>query len=333
MVILTLMVASLTLPITRVHSAWSTVVSVSPTSTSSIVGQSFILNISITNVANLNAWQLYLIFNPAVLNCTSISIPSDNIFASYAIDIFMTIFNNTAGYARAFCGLNGTMGASGSGTLCQIGFTSKAPGIAILSIADKMQAPMGSYLQDPNYNLIPFDTIDGVIEVGGQGFQKNVFSATHNSTTYPVIVFSNSSITSFSYNDTLKTMRFDASGPVGTAGLAFATMSKQLLDGIFAVLVNDTAISNALAGNTTHNILSFAYTHSTEHIKISLTILGDVNGDRVVDMADISTVIDAFMTFPNDTKWNPLADINKDNTVDMSDISFETDNFLNMWNP
>jgi hypothetical protein len=306
---------------------------VNPASTSSSVGQSFTLNISITNVTNLNAWQLYLLFNPAILNCTGISLPSDNIFASYVIDIFMTIFNNTAGYVRAFCGLNGTMAVSGSGTLCQIAFTSKTPGITTLSIADKMQAPMGSYLQDPNYNLIPFDTADGIVQVGGQGFQTNIFNVTHNSTTYPVVVFSNSSITSFSYDDTLKTMRFDASGSAGTTGLTFVTESKQLLDGILAVLVNNTAISYALAGNQTHNILSFAYTHSTEHIKILPTILGDVNGDRMVDMLDISIVIDAFMTSPNDTKWNPLADINKDNVVDMLDVSFEADNFMNIWRP
>jgi hypothetical protein len=320
-------------PITRVYSAASTVVRVNPASTSSSVGQSFTLNISITNVTNLNAWQLYLLFNPSILNYTGISVPSDSIFASYAIDIFIAIFNNTAGYVRAFCGLNGTMAVSGSGTLCQIAFTSKTPGITTLSIADKMQAPMGSYLQDPNYNLIPFDTADGIVQVGGQGFQTNIFNATHNSTTYPVVVFSNSSITSFSYDDTLKTMRFDASGSAGTTGLTFVTESKQLLDGILAVLVNNTAISYALAGNQTHNILSFAYTHSTEHIKILLTILGDVNGDRMVDMLDISIVIDAFMTSPNDTKWNPLADINKDNVVDMLDVSFEADNFMNIWRP
>jgi len=322
-----------TFPITYVYSAAPTIVRVNPASTSSSVGQSITLNISVTNVTNLNAWQLYILFNPAILNCTGVSIPSDNIFASYAIDIFMTIFNNTAGYVRAFCGLNGTMAVSGSGTLCQITFMCKAPGIAVLSIADKMQAPMGSYLQDPNYNLIPFDTIDGVIEVSGQGFQRNVFNVTQNSTTYPVIVLSNSSITSFNYNYTLKTMRFDASGSAGTTGLTFVTVSKQLLDGIIAVLVNDTAISNALVANQTHNFISFAYTHSTQHIKILLTIQGDVNGDRMVDMLDISIIIDAFMTSPNDAKWNPLADINKDNVVDMLDISFETDSFMNRWTP
>jgi hypothetical protein len=320
-------------PIPRAYSAASTVVWVNPASTSSFAGQSFTLNISITNVTNLNAWQLCLLFNPAVLNCTGVSIPSDNIFTNYVIDMAITVFNNTAGYIRAFCALNGTMAASGSGTLCQTGFNCKAPGITPLSIANKAQAPWGSYLQAPNYNLILFDTADGMIQVGGQGFQANIFNVTHNSTTYPVAVFSNSSITSFSYDDTLKTMRFDASGLAATPGLAFVTESKQLLDGIFAVLVNGTAINNALAGNQTHNILSFAYTHSTEHIKILLTILGDVDGDRVVDMSDISIVIEAFMNSPNDAKWNPLADINKDNTVDMSDISFEIDNFLNRWNP
>jgi hypothetical protein len=276
---------------------------------------------------------MYVLFNPVILNCTGISVPSDNIFAQYAIDMLITIFNNTAGYIRAFCALNGTMAVSGSGTLCQIGFVSKGPGITVLSIANKMQAPTGSYLQDPDYNLIPFDNIDGVIEVGSAGFQRNVFNVTQNSTIYPVVIFSNSSITSFSYNDTLKTMKFDASGSAGTTGLTSVTVSKQLLDGVFAVLVNDTAISNTLATNQTHNFISFICTHSIQHIKILLTILGDVNGDRTVDMADISIAIDAFMTTPGSPNWNPSADINKDNSVDMSDISSETENFMRRWNP
>jgi hypothetical protein len=328
-----LIVTSPTPLITRVHSAEATVVSVNPSSISSSIGQSFTLNISITNVTDLNAWQLYLLFNPAILNCTGISIPPDNIFAQYVIDITITVFDNTAGYIHAFCALNGTMAVSGSGTLCQIGLKCKAPETTILSIAAKMQAPTGTYLQDPDYNLIPFDAVDGSIEVTGSNLQRSAFNATQDSTTYPVITYSNSSITSFNYNDTQKTIMFDTSGPANTTGIAFVTVPKQLLNGTFAVLVNDTAITIALSGNQTHNIISFTYTHSTQHNKILLTIPGDVNGDRVVDMLDISIVIDAFMTSPNDPWWNALADVNGDSTVDRSDILFEVDSFLCRWSP
>lgn len=330
---LILLITPFVLTIAHVYSAGTTTVHVNPTNTNSSPGQSFTLNMTITSTTNLNAWQLHLLFNPEILNCTGVWVPPDNIFAPYGIDVLMTMFNNTAGYIRAFCALNGTFGVNTSGTLCQIGFTCKNPGITTLSIAYKMQAPMGSYLQDPNYNLIPFDSIDGVIEVSDPSFQKNVFNVTQNSITYQIIILSNSTVTSFNYYDNLKTMSYDASGLDGTTGLSSVTVSKELLNGTFAVLVNNRAIYYTSFENQTHNFLSFIYTHSTKHIKILLTIIGDINGDRSVDMLDISIVIDAFMTSPGDAKWNPLADMNKDGLIDMLDISVETDSFLKTWNP
>jgi hypothetical protein len=50
-------------------------------------------------------------------------------------------------------------------------------------------------------------------------------------------------------------------------------------------------------------------------------------------MADISMIIDAFLTSPGDPLWNPLTDVNHDNIVDMADISIAIDNFLKTWSP
>jgi hypothetical protein len=64
---------------------------------------------------------------------------------------------------------------------------------------------------------------------------------------------------------------------------------------------------------------------------VLVTIAGDVNGDRTCDMADISMMIDAFMTAPGDKNWNPNCDVNNDNSVDMADISIAIDNFMKSW--
>jgi hypothetical protein len=61
--------------------------------------------------------------------------------------------------------------------------------------------------------------------------------------------------------------------------------------------------------------------------KVKVRILGDVNGDGVVDMADVSLVIDAFMSYPGHPLWNPDADFNRDDSVDMVDISVVVENF------
>jgi hypothetical protein len=47
----------------------------------------------------------------------------------------------------------------------------------------------------------------------------------------------------------------------------------------------------------------------------------NTNGDGKVDMLDISLVIDAFMTYPGDSRWNPRCDVNLDGVVDMLDVS------------
>jgi len=52
----------------------------------------------------------------------------------------------------------------------------------------------------------------------------------------------------------------------------------------------------------------------------------DVNYDGSVDMADISIMIDWFMTSP--PNWDPNCDVNNDNTIDMADISIAIDNFM-----
>jgi squalene-hopene/tetraprenyl-beta-curcumene cyclase len=61
---------------------------------------------------------------------------------------------------------------------------------------------------------------------------------------------------------------------------------------------------------------------------IKVRILGDINGDGTVDMADISIVINAFLTLPGHPLWNPSADINNDNSVDMLDISIAIVHFM-----
>jgi parallel beta-helix repeat protein len=55
--------------------------------------------------------------------------------------------------------------------------------------------------------------------------------------------------------------------------------------------------------------------------------LGDVDGNRRVDMQDMTIILDAFGSNPIHPTWNPLADINGDGKVDMEDIIIALGNF------
>jgi hypothetical protein len=78
-------------------------------------------------------------------------------------------------------------------------------------------------------------------------------------------------------------------------------------------------------------VLSVAMLSFTVNIQKTYALEGDVNGDGVVDMRDVSFVAYYFGSF-NGTKahphgWNPQADINGDQKVDMVDIAIVAKNF------
>jgi hypothetical protein len=49
-------------------------------------------------------------------------------------------------------------------------------------------------------------------------------------------------------------------------------------------------------------------------------LLGDINGDGIVDLHDLAIVAAAYGSRPGDPNWNPLADILGDGVVDMRDF-------------
>jgi len=48
-------------------------------------------------------------------------------------------------------------------------------------------------------------------------------------------------------------------------------------------------------------------------------LLGDINGDSIVDIYDAILLANAYNSTPEKVNWNPKADINGDNIVDIYD--------------
>jgi len=53
---------------------------------------------------------------------------------------------------------------------------------------------------------------------------------------------------------------------------------------------------------------------------VSVTILGDINGDFKVNLTDLVLLANAYGSQPGQAKWNPNADINGNGVVDLSDL-------------
>jgi hypothetical protein len=55
-------------------------------------------------------------------------------------------------------------------------------------------------------------------------------------------------------------------------------------------------------------------------LNLTYTVIGDVNGDRKVDIKDILSVAKAFGSYPGNERWSLPADVNHDDKVDIRDI-------------
>jgi hypothetical protein len=55
---------------------------------------------------------------------------------------------------------------------------------------------------------------------------------------------------------------------------------------------------------------------------IILSIPGDVDGDRIVNILDLTIVALAFGSVPGGPNWNPNADVTLDGVVDIRDLTF-----------
>jgi hypothetical protein len=74
-------------------------------------------------------------------------------------------------------------------------------------------------------------------------------------------------------------------------------------------------------------------TYTADNIKLGstvfVTVAGDVTGEGLCDMQDISILVDKFLKEPKDgPAWDPNCDVNDDHIIDMADISIAVDNFL-----
>jgi rhodanese-related sulfurtransferase len=124
-----------------------------------------------------------------------------------------------------------------------------------------------------------------------------VFEVVWEEKNYPVAIFSNSTITSFSFSQPLKQISFDITGPDGTIAFCNVTIPQELLyarSSEWIVMVNDLLIDYTVGMNTTHTWLYFAYSHSTHKVLIIGTRVGSPSPPRPV--GGIAAPIDKLMS-------------------------------------
>jgi hypothetical protein len=311
------------------YSSGQVMLTLNPTSSSTPKGQSLTINVTVLDVTDLAAWQLLIRFNPLIVNCIAVTIPTDNMFdGDYTL--LPPEINNTEGHVKSFCYFNQPYGLSGSGNICQISFQCLTPGITALQIVRLDCGLCATYLQHEDYTLIPFTEVDGMVEVTDQGFQANWF----NMQSQPILVYSNSTITGFNVNETWKQMSFSATGTAGTNGSTTVVVPKTIINGTkMMVRVDGKPVIYTLSENTTHNFMQYSYSHSTRQINVLVTLLADLNGDRKIRVDDVLYEAQHFGTNAGEPGWDPQCDVTGDGKVRVDDVLFVAKEFGKTWRP
>ncbi|MCJ7423036.1 hypothetical protein MUP01_02045 [Candidatus Bathyarchaeota archaeon] len=329
-----LMVIVFSLSVFPLAYSTTTIVDFNSRRSTPLVGQVFIVNVTVSNVINLSSWQTVISFDHSILNCTGLSLPPDHVFSGYSVFFPPPVINNENGTVKAFCSLEGTGSINGSGKLCTIQFQAKTLGVSSLNFINiMMKQSDGTYLLNPDMIVIPFEAAIGIVEVSASGFQANIFNVTQDTQTYQVAVSTNSTVTNFHFNQTNRELGFNVTGSDGTTGACIVTIPKALLNSTLIALLDDTAIraynnlTHTLPENETYCFTYLNYTHSERSFKILLTVSGDLTGDRKVDVRDVAIVAKAFGTTPDLPRWNPLADVDNNQKVDVRDVSFVAKNY------
>jgi len=131
------------------------------------VGGTFEVTVSVTNAANMFGWQIYVTYDPAILECLKASLPSDYLLSGYVtvcgslttyngtewpIGEPLQRINNDVGWVLAGdCQLgDNQQSVNGSGNLCQLEFKALEPGFSSLTLINDFNHAQQAFILHPD---------------------------------------------------------------------------------------------------------------------------------------------------------------------------------------
>ncbi|MFN0167837.1 MAG: cohesin domain-containing protein [Bryobacteraceae bacterium] len=133
-------------------------ISIQPSATTLPLGSPLSLDVNVSGISDLYAWQFDIAFNPAVLSANNVT--EGALFSSVGVFFSPGTIDNTAG-TITFIGdsLSGPgPGISTDGTLAQIVFTAIGPGSSVIDLSNVI-------LLDSNLNDITASAVSGSVTV------------------------------------------------------------------------------------------------------------------------------------------------------------------------
>ncbi len=305
-----------------------TAVYVSPSFINAVVNQTFDLNVDIANVTNLWGYEFKLFYRRNVVNCLNVTLPPGHFLEPQNPNNLFVVrleFNNEYNSTHGRIWVAVTLLApeppkSGSGVLVTLRFHAVAVGESQLSL-------IGTKLANDKAEPIPHVALDGYVTVSEAGALRDVaiksVSTSINETFkgYSIQIFVTAvnlgnvpetfNVTAYYNNNVIGTQSITNLLP-GEEKLLTYTLNTNNME----LYVNYTlwAASTPVPGET--HLDNNVYIDGIVKIKI----VGDINGDKTVDIFDIISVGNAFSAQPTDPTWNPKVDINQDGIIDVFDL-------------
>jgi hypothetical protein len=243
----------------------TTIFTDSPTVQATEIGQNFTININISNIANLYAWQTGITFNLDVLEFTGfyegefLKRGGSTLFLKHWKDV-----NNTLGivYFRGCCLLGPVSGVNGSGQLAYVTFRSIGTGVSDFHLTDIVL--INSQLEIIEFELMETLTVKTYGINYGVGIVNNL-TGIQNAPDPPI---SGTFNPTFSRED--KKISFNELSAYDW--FCEVTIPKALLkcDALsdWTVRVNGSSISYAATENATHTSLHFTHENGSYTVEV-----------------------------------------------------------------
>jgi len=238
-------------------------------------GSKFIINVTVTDVTDLFAWQIGLAYNNSLINFTKIILPSDHVFAGKSFLETPVVTEPGVVYYGITLGPGQTSVNVASGTLCQLEFEILDPSITGVTLP----ALCTLHFIDSDYTFL-LNHIGAVIE---STWQESIFAYSYLRASTVTVDGQEFNLFTCSTGEMVpgslevltaeKAIKFNLTG---TSGFGFVniTIPKALLNGnpsAWTVYVNDATTPAQITWNATH---TFVYVEFNFGSQVAIKIKG-----------------------------------------------------------
>jgi hypothetical protein len=284
----------------------------------------FEVNITITNVTDLYVYEFILSYDPNILCCIGLTIRDPQNETHYIPEFAV---NNTAGFVWVkvtYYSPAVPITTNETETLVTLLFRVKGIGATPLdlhhtSLTDFYGRPISHEAADGFFANLVRDlaiiNVTPLVTVAYQGWIVKINVTIRNEGEITETFFD---VIAYYDNNTIGTITVPSLDPHTEVTITFSWNTKSVAPcHNYTISAETPPLPFEL--DLSDNFLSDG--------KVKIKLLGDVNGDRVVDIQDLVLLIKAFGTYPGHPRWNPNADLNGDDRVDIQDLVILIKNF------